>query len=234
MRTLLSGVHFPLQSSSASCTASRCTVVMLALLLSLVATVEGQTQASCIFNVFQLDTDTSNTATSLGGINDFDTVVGSRFFGGGNVRGLIRFSGGGISYYSAPNGGDTRFTNRNNMVLARGTTSISIRGSLPASYWMARISLQSQDFMRPLFSLESINGIVPSAHMRLAHTHNSMDSSVTATAASLGSTIQEHWERVPRVLTTKELSLVPTSCQAVMIPFIRNTDLSTTMGAGRP
>jgi len=120
MRTLLSGVHFPLQSSSASCTASRCTVVMLALLLSLVATVEGQTQASCIFNVFQLDTDTSNTATSLGGINDFDTVVGSRFFGGGNVRGLIRFSGGGISYYSAPNGGDTRFTNRNKYGISTG------------------------------------------------------------------------------------------------------------------
>src|SRR4051794_6472486 len=113
MRNNSHGVQFHSQSWLPAGTSSRWAAAFFVLFLGVAATVEGQTQASCVFNIFQLDTDTSNSATSLGGINDFSTVVGSRFIGGGNVLGLIRFSGGGITYFSAPNGGDTRFTNRN-------------------------------------------------------------------------------------------------------------------------
>jgi len=120
MRNNSHSIEFQSQSSWAVRTSYRGAAALIILFLALAATVEGQTQASCIFNIFQLDTDTSNSATSLGGINDFSTVVGSRFLGGGNVLGLIRFSGGGISYYSAPNGGDTRFTNRNKYGISTG------------------------------------------------------------------------------------------------------------------
>jgi hypothetical protein len=120
MRIALSAIHFLLHPSAAANVSCRWTAACVCLLLSIVASAEGQTQDSCAFNVFQLDTSTSNSSTSLGGINDFSTVVGSRFLGGGNVRGLIRFSGGGITYYSAPNGGDTRFTDRNKYGISTG------------------------------------------------------------------------------------------------------------------
>src|SRR5438128_458987 len=120
MRSKLHRIQLLLQPPFLVGNLYRCTPAFLALLLALAATVQGQTQASCVFNIFQLDTDTSNSATSVGGINDFSTVVGSRFLGGGNVLGLIRFSGGGITYYSAPNGGDTRFTNRNKYGISTG------------------------------------------------------------------------------------------------------------------
>lgn len=107
-----------MQSSSVSL--FRCKTALLSLVLALGPLLYPQTQASCTFTVFQLDTSTSNTSTSLGGINDFRTLVGSRFLGGGNIRGLIRYSGGGITYFNPPHGGDTRFTSRNNSGISTG------------------------------------------------------------------------------------------------------------------
>jgi hypothetical protein len=107
-----------MQSNSAAL--FRWTTALFSFLLALGPMLRAQVPASCTFNVFQLDTSSSNSSTSLAGINDFRTVVGSRFLGGGNVRGLIRFSGGGITYFSAPNGGDTRFTGRNNGGISTG------------------------------------------------------------------------------------------------------------------
>jgi hypothetical protein len=85
-----------------------------AVLFAFGARAPGKTQASCTFKVFPLDTTSSNTSTSLAGLNDFVTIVGSRNFLRGSSRGLIRYSGGGISYFSAPNGTATSLTDRNN------------------------------------------------------------------------------------------------------------------------
>jgi hypothetical protein len=120
MRTALSAIHLPVQPSSLVDISYWWRAVFIGLCFLVVASAEGQTKASCTFNIFQLDTQTSNSSTSLAGINDFSTVVGSRFIGGGSVRGLIRFSGGGITYYSAPSGGDTRFTSRNKYGISTG------------------------------------------------------------------------------------------------------------------
>ena len=99
---------------------SRRRTVLLSFVLALGPMLYAQTPASCTFTIFQLDTSTSNTSTSLGGINDFRTLIGSRFLGGGNVLGLTRFSGGGITYFNAPNGGDTRLTGRNDSGISTG------------------------------------------------------------------------------------------------------------------
>jgi len=95
----------------------------VALCWALLATALGgqaQSKASCVFNIFQLDSDVSNTATSLGGINDFGTVVGTRFFGHGTTRGLIRYSAGGVAYFDAPNGAITNLTDRNDRGVSTG------------------------------------------------------------------------------------------------------------------
>ncbi len=113
-------IQFSVDSMCHSTPPSQWTVGLFAVLLALGTTVQAQTQASCVFKIFPLDTSTSNTASSLGGVNDFGTVVGSRFFPHGNIQGLIRYSGGGITYFSAPNGGDTNFTNRNDNGISTG------------------------------------------------------------------------------------------------------------------
>lgn len=108
-----------MQSSSPVLFLSR--TALLPLVLALGSLLQAQGAASCMFTTFQLDTPTSRTSTSLGGINDFRTLVGSRFLGGGNVKGLIRFSAGtGFTLVTVPNGGDTRFTDRNNNGVSTG------------------------------------------------------------------------------------------------------------------
>jgi len=100
--------------------ASRLVCLLSAILSVFPFAVQAQTKASCKFKIFQLDTDTSNTSSSLGGVNDFGTVVGSRFFLNGTTRGLIRYSGGGVTYFSAPNGNTTNFTDRNDSGISTG------------------------------------------------------------------------------------------------------------------
>jgi hypothetical protein len=97
----------------------RRTLALCWALLALASIAQSQSKASCVFNIFQLDSD-FNTSSSLGGINDFGTVVGSRFFAHGTIRGLIRYSGGGVTYFSAPNGTNTNFTGRNDAGVSTG------------------------------------------------------------------------------------------------------------------
>lgn len=65
---------------------------------------QAQTQASCTFTVFQ-------APGQVNGVNDFRTTVGQR--SSNPASGFIRYSGGGVSYFSAPNAASTSFTGRN-------------------------------------------------------------------------------------------------------------------------
>lgn len=120
-------IQFSVDSMCHSTPPSQWTVGLFAVLLALGTTVQAQTQASCVFKIFPLDTSTSNTASSLGGVNDFGTVVGSRFFPHGNIQGLIRYSGGGITYFSAPNGATPTSLTAMTTALAPATTSIKLQ-----------------------------------------------------------------------------------------------------------
>jgi hypothetical protein len=78
-------------------------------------------QASCTFNLFQ-------APGLISGVNDFRTAVGQSTSNA--ALGFIRYSGGGISYFSAPNAASTNFTGRNNGGVSVGfytTQSSNIR-----------------------------------------------------------------------------------------------------------
>jgi hypothetical protein len=64
----------------------------------------SQTQASCTFNLFQ-------APGLVNGVNDFRTTVGQS--SSNPARGFIRYSGGSVSYFTAPNAASTNFTGRN-------------------------------------------------------------------------------------------------------------------------
>jgi len=64
----------------------------------------SQTQASCTFNIFQ-------APGLVSGVNDFRTTVGQS--SSNAALGFIRYSGGSVSYFSAPNSASTNFTGRN-------------------------------------------------------------------------------------------------------------------------
>ena len=61
-------------------------------------------QASCTFNLFQ-------APGLVNGVNDFRTTVGQS--SSNPARGFIRYSGGVVSYLTAPNAASTSFTGRN-------------------------------------------------------------------------------------------------------------------------
>jgi len=85
----------------------------------------SQSQASCTFSIFQLN----DLQTTVFGVNDYKTVVGEAdFTSAPNQKGFLRYSGGGVSYYSAPNSAATRFTGRND-----GGVSIGVYSSQSAS-----------------------------------------------------------------------------------------------------
>ncbi len=81
------------------------------LLIVTSATVEAQSQASCTFKFFQLNSSNSPTFEA-NGVNDYQTVVGRVFTS--PAKGFIRYSGGGVSYFAAPNSVTTSFLARNN------------------------------------------------------------------------------------------------------------------------
>ena len=64
----------------------------------------SQTQASCTFSLFQ-------APGLVNGVNDFRTTVGQS--SSNPARGFIRYSGGAVSYFTAPNAASTNFTGRN-------------------------------------------------------------------------------------------------------------------------
>ncbi|HJT68739.1 MAG TPA: hypothetical protein VJ731_00990 [Terriglobales bacterium] len=72
---------------------------------------QAQTQASCTFNIFQ-------APGLVNGVNDFRTTVGQSR--SNPARGFIRYSGGGVSYFTAPNATSTNFTGRNDAGVSVG------------------------------------------------------------------------------------------------------------------
>ena len=101
-------------------TASR--VLIVAVVLCFIHGVQtyAQTQASCTFNIFKLN----DLQTTVFGVNDYGTVVGEADFTSPTPeKGFIRYSGGGVSYYSAPNSAGTRFTGRNDSGINIGVYS---------------------------------------------------------------------------------------------------------------
>jgi hypothetical protein len=96
--------------------------VALALFLSACLTfapiANAQTQASCTFKIFQLNpSDPSNPGTEPNGVNDFASVVGEAVNPGASTvveKAFVRFSGGGVNYFSPSGSISTRFFARNN------------------------------------------------------------------------------------------------------------------------
>jgi hypothetical protein len=94
---------------------------------------QAQTQASCTFKLFQ-HTTTNGTTLSPNGVNDYGTVVGQAVFSSGPAKGFVRYSGGGITYYGAPNAAATSFTDRNDgginvgVYSSQGSTSNIAKG----------------------------------------------------------------------------------------------------------
>src|ERR1043165_1863617 len=68
---------------------------------------QAQTQASCTFKLFLLNpanpTNPAIVPDALVGVNAFATVVGTAQVKNFGLRGFTRYSGGGVTYFDAPN-----------------------------------------------------------------------------------------------------------------------------------
>lgn len=82
----------------------RLQAIFSCLFLCLATFAYSQTQASCTFSLFQ-------APGLVNGVNDFRTTVGQS--SSNPAQGFIRYSGGGVSYFTAPNAASTNFTGRN-------------------------------------------------------------------------------------------------------------------------
>ena len=82
----------------------------------------SQSQATCTFSMFQ-------APGQVNGVNDFRTTVGET----GAQKGFIRFSGGGVSDFSAPNSAFTSFAARND-----GGVSVGIYSTLGSTSNIAK------------------------------------------------------------------------------------------------
>ena len=87
-----------------------CEPIGLALLVLASSTVQAQTNATCTFKLFTLNS-ANNPQFQPNGINDYGTVVGQAIFS--PAKGFIRYSGGGVLYFAAPNSASTAFNARN-------------------------------------------------------------------------------------------------------------------------
>jgi hypothetical protein len=94
------------------------------LVAALALSLRAQTQAKCTFNIFQLN----DLQTTVFGVNDYGTVVGEADFTSSPQKGFIRYSGSGVSYFSAPSSAATRLTGRND-----AGTSVGVYSSLNAN-----------------------------------------------------------------------------------------------------
>jgi hypothetical protein len=79
---------------------------------------QAQTQASCTFKIFQLNpSDPNNPGTNPNGLNDFGSVVGEAVSPPTSTiveKAFLRYSGGGVSYFSPSGAISTQFYARNN------------------------------------------------------------------------------------------------------------------------
>lgn len=90
---------------------SRLAAIFATLVLCSASFSYSQNQASCTFSQFQ-------APGLVNGINDFRTTVGQS--SSNPARGFIRYSGGVVSYFTAPNAASTNFTGRNDGGLSVG------------------------------------------------------------------------------------------------------------------
>jgi hypothetical protein len=96
-----------------------CGVVTIGLLA--VPVTEAQTQASCTFKLFLLNSaDPNNPAGYVGGVNDWGTVVGVADFGTSS-RAFTRYSGGAVSYWLPSGAVFSGFAARNNNGVTAGS-----------------------------------------------------------------------------------------------------------------
>lgn len=100
--------------------------VCLVMLVALGSRASAQSQATCKFNFFRVAPSDPNDPSNPGitrplGVNDFGTVVGDTTpFNSQRTSGFIRFSGGGVSKFSAPNSIFTSIADRNNSGISIG------------------------------------------------------------------------------------------------------------------
>jgi hypothetical protein len=122
----------------------------------------AQSQASCTFSIFQLN----DLQTTVFGVNDYKTVVGEAdFTSTPNQKGFIRYSGGGVSYYSAPNSAATRFTGRNDSgvnigVYSSKTASTIAKGFLLSGSTFTSIAHPNAVWGTTLTGINKYNSIV--------------------------------------------------------------------------
>jgi hypothetical protein len=85
---------------------------------------QAQKQASCTFNLFQLNpANPQNPSNEPNGVTDKGTVVGQAVFENDSQEGFIRYSDGTVAYYSAPDAAATYFTDRNVNAISIGVYS---------------------------------------------------------------------------------------------------------------
>jgi hypothetical protein len=87
------------------------TFVILVLCSATLSYSQQYSQASCTFNLFQ-------APGLISGVNDFRTTVGQSTSNA--AVGFIRYSGGGVSYFSPPNAASTSFTGRSDRGVSVG------------------------------------------------------------------------------------------------------------------
>jgi len=119
--------------------ASQVFVIAIALCLIQTFPASAQTQASCTFSIFQLN----DLQTTVFGINDFKTVVGEADFTSKPEKGFIRYSGSGVSYYSAPNSAATRFTGGNDSGVSIGVYSSQSASTIAKGFMLSGSSFTS-------------------------------------------------------------------------------------------
>ena len=81
--------------------------LLIFLVAAIAVSLRAQTQAPCTFKIFQ----PNDLQTAVFGVNHYASVVGEADFAATpSEKGFVRYSGGGVRYYSAPNSATTRFT----------------------------------------------------------------------------------------------------------------------------
>ena len=74
--------------------------LLIFLVAAIAVSLRAQTQAPCTFKIFQLN----DLQTAVFGVNHYASVVGEADFAATpSEKGFVRYSGGGVRYYSAPN-----------------------------------------------------------------------------------------------------------------------------------
>jgi hypothetical protein len=121
---------------------------------------QAQTQASCTFKLFLLNpaNPTNPAIVQVVGVNAFATVVGTAQVKSIGLRGFIRYSGGGVTYFDAPNAvGLTGFTARNNQGVSVGFYSQQFS---PSNNGPSNGFMLSGSSFTPIIHPSGVNGTI--------------------------------------------------------------------------